>query len=126
MRNKTSLFLEICRDVRDKIANAHPHNPKLAGYCWYTSKCVQTVCEKKGLKAEIKMGYFGESGHAWLEYNRVYYDLTATQFGDYPEILIAKRKSSLYKEDFSLWEVWITNSSKSSYESFLINGNLSF
>jgi hypothetical protein len=131
MRGKIKRFLEICKDVRDKISAAYPVSKTLAGYCWFTSKSVQVVCEKEGLDVKVKLGYFVKNGwndcdfgHAWLEYNHKYYDLTATQFGDYPEIMIESKKSPLFRESPVNWEWWITNSSEKAFETFLIDGKL--
>ncbi len=79
---------EICKGVRS-AASRLALQPKLDGWCARCSMAIAKALVARGYKPELCYGNFNETHpHCWVECCGYVIDVTATQFGRYPEILI--------------------------------------
>lgn len=79
---------KLARVVRCAYEKIYGKNSDLAGACFDASRQLFRLAKDNGLAVEIGIG----DGHAFVLLGDTIVDVTATQFGRKPKVLVAKRK----------------------------------
>ena len=74
-------LLAVCEKVR---ARAIKQAVYLDGWCGICSAALASAFIEMGRRAEIVIGTYWGEGHCWVEVDGLYYDITASQFGEPP------------------------------------------
>ena len=97
--------LNIANRIRKSAVRRFPDveggNSELSCMCAIVSVALAKAFRKNGFRARVAFGNFndneGTSIHCWVVSGKKIWDLTATQFGQYPDILIASVGDKRYK-----------------------------
>lgn len=74
--------------------------PDLTGGCGIGAVVLVRILRRAGLRPELILGTFERNPHAWVEVDGEIVDVTATQFGKLPAVLIEEKDDDRYN---ALW-----------------------
>ena len=116
---------KICHKVREALLEydkkTEKIGPSLGGYCAIASFVLCRCFAKIGLRPKLmELINDDRCSHCWVELNGKRFDVTATQFGNYPKILVGTKRSKHVKmhikkfpeadsvsyKRYSYWEDW--------------------
>ena len=78
-------------EVRDRIVLKAPRQFGLdmMGSCAIAASALRRVLNRLGHEAVFVVGFYDGMHHSWVELGDEVLDITATQFGDFPEVHVA-------------------------------------
>ena len=85
-----------------RLRRRFPHSifPDLTGGCGIGSVILTRILRRAGLRPVLVLGTFERSPHVWVELDGEIVDITATQFGRLPAVLIEEKGDDRYD---ALW-----------------------
>ena len=74
---------------------------RLSGMCAVASFVVKEMLKRHKIKSKVVQGYFVEkfNTHCWVEVEKRIIDITATQFGKYPEVVLTTNGHEWYNKE---------------------------
>lgn len=88
--------LEIAKEVRSAVEVWVQHNPyinpeSLEGACGLASYTLCRALKAFGYRAQLVYDGDEDGAHCWVELGDEVIDVTATQFGDFPEVYVVHK-----------------------------------
>lgn len=93
------MIYQLAKSTREKLVKYIPQkyliDKDLGGSCGFSSLVLNRVLNLAGYKSHLVIGDYKLSGHAWVQYQNLIIDITASQF-DLPDIVIDKINNLQY------------------------------
>lgn len=89
---------QIAVEIRKWVEKNLPEHcdSNLEGCCSFGSYLLSKVLQKNGFEAYFVEGEYDDEYHCWVELNDVIIDITATQFGDFPQVYVTDSDDKYY------------------------------